>query len=47
VVRIVAEPGGAAALAAVLSSAYAPKAGERLGVLITGGNATAVDFDPA
>jgi threonine dehydratase len=43
-VRIVAEPGGAAAFAALLSGAYAPAAGERVGVIICGGNSTAVDF---
>jgi threonine dehydratase len=37
-VRIVAEPGGAAALAAVLSGAYAPAPGERVGVLVCGAN---------
>jgi threonine dehydratase len=42
--RIVAEPGGAAALAALLSGAYRPAAGERVGVLVSGGNTTAVDF---
>lgn len=36
--RIVAEPGGAAALAAVLSGAYRPAAGERVGVLVCGAN---------
>src|SRR5215475_1166012 len=44
VLRIVAEPGGAAALAAVLSGAYKPVIGERIGVIISGGNTTAVDF---
>jgi threonine dehydratase len=44
-VRIVAEPGGAAALAALLSGAYVPNAGERVGVVISGGNSAAVDFD--
>jgi threonine dehydratase len=43
-VRVVAEPGGAAALAALLSGAYAPAAGERVCVLVSGGNTTAVDF---
>jgi threonine dehydratase len=43
--RLVAEPGGAAALAALLSGAYAPAPGERVGVLISGANTTAVDFD--
>ena len=36
--RISAEPGGATALAAILSGAYKPKAGERVGVLVCGGN---------
>ena len=40
--RIAAEPGGAAALAALLSGAYAPQPGERVGVLVCGGN-----LDPA
>ncbi len=43
-VRIAAEPGGAAAFAAILSGAYAPRNGERVGVLVSGGNSTAVDF---
>lgn len=42
--RIVAEPGGAAALAAIISSAYVPKPGERVCVLVCGGNTGAVDF---
>src|SRR5262245_39769291 len=42
--RVVAEPGGAAALAALLSGAHRARAGERVGVLVCGGNATAVDF---
>jgi threonine dehydratase len=44
VLRIVAEPGGAAALAALLSDAYRPGEDERVGVVICGGNTTAVDF---
>jgi threonine dehydratase len=43
-VRIVAEPGGAAAFAALLGGAYVPRSGERVGVVISGGNSTAVDF---
>ncbi|PYN15093.1 MAG: threonine dehydratase [Candidatus Rokuibacteriota bacterium] len=43
-VRIVAEPGGAAAFAALLAGAYVPRSGERVGVVISGGNSTAVDF---
>jgi len=42
--RIVAEPGGAAALAALLSGSYVPGPSERVGVLVCGGNTTAVDF---
>jgi threonine dehydratase len=42
--RIVAEPGGAAAFAALLSGAYVPRTSERVGVVISGGNSTAVDF---
>jgi threonine dehydratase len=44
VLRVVAEPGGAAAFAALLCGAYAPANGERVGVVISGGNTTAVDF---
>jgi threonine dehydratase len=43
--RIVAEPGGAAAFAALLSGRYEPAPGERVGVLACGGNTVAVDFD--
>ena len=43
--RIVAEPGGAAALAALLSGRYTPGREERVGVLVCGGNTTAVRFD--
>jgi threonine dehydratase len=42
--RIAAEPGGAAAFAALLSKRYVPQRGERVGVLVCGGNTTAVDF---
>lgn len=44
VLRVVAEPGGAAAFAALLSGRYVPAAGERVGVLVSGGNTVAVDF---
>lgn len=37
--RIVAEPGGATATAALLSGAYQPAPGERVGVVVCGGNA--------
>jgi threonine dehydratase len=43
--RIVAEPGGAAAFAAILSEAYTPAAGERVAVIISGGNTSAVNFE--
>jgi len=42
--RIAAEPGGAAACAALLSGRYRPQPGEHVGVLVSGGNTTAVDF---
>jgi len=42
--RIVTEPGGAAAFAALLSAQYKPAAGERVGVVLCGSNTTAVDF---
>ena len=38
VVRVVAEPGGAAAFAALLSGAYRPAPGERVAVLVCGAN---------
>jgi threonine dehydratase len=44
VLRVVAEPGGAAAFAALLSGRYQPGSRERVGVLVCGGNTTAVDF---
>lgn len=42
--RIVAEPGAAAPLAALLAGAYVPTRTERVGIIISGGNTTAVDF---
>jgi threonine dehydratase len=42
---VVAEPGGAAALSALLCGAYQPESGERVAVIICGGNTTVVDFD--
>ncbi|HKU47806.1 MAG TPA: threonine/serine dehydratase [Burkholderiales bacterium] len=42
--RIASEPGGAAAYAALLAGQYKPASGERVGVLVCGGNTTAVDF---
>lgn len=43
--RVVAEPGGAAAFAALLSGRYRPSPGERIAVLVCGANTTAVNFD--
>jgi threonine dehydratase len=42
--RIAAEPGGAAALAALLAGKYVPASGERVGVVVCGGNTDAVDL---
>lgn len=42
--RVAAEPGGAAALAAVLSGRYQPAAGQRIAVVISGGNTSAVNL---
>jgi threonine dehydratase len=47
VLRVAAEPGGAAAFSALLSNRYEPRAGERIGVLVCGGNTTAVNFKSA
>lgn len=40
--RIIAEPGGATAFAALLSGAYRPAEGERVAAIVCGGNTTAV-----
>ncbi|HJU89721.1 MAG TPA: threonine/serine dehydratase [Gemmatimonadaceae bacterium] len=42
--RVVVEPGGATATAALLARRYQPRPGERVGVLLSGGNTVAVDF---
>jgi threonine dehydratase len=42
--RVVAEPGGAATYAAVLSGKYRAGEGERVVAIVSGGNTTAVDF---
>jgi threonine dehydratase len=42
--RVVAEPGGAAAFAALISGRYEPGTGEHVGIVLSGGNTTAVDF---
>jgi threonine dehydratase len=44
VLRVVTEPGGAAAFAALLSRRYQPAPNERVGILLCGGNTTAVNF---
>ena len=44
VARVAAEPGGAAGLAGLTSRKYVAAKGERIGVLICGGNTAAVDF---
>jgi len=43
--RVVTEPGGAAAFAALLSGRYRPTEGERVAVLVCGANTTAVNFE--
>ncbi|TGQ39089.1 threonine/serine dehydratase [Mesorhizobium sp. M00.F.Ca.ET.220.01.1.1] len=43
-VRIIAEPGGAAAFAAVLSGRYEPAEGERVAVLVCGSNTNPANF---
>ena len=42
--RLIAEPGGATALAALLSGAYKPHRGERVGVVLCGSNAELSSF---
>jgi len=42
--RVIAEPGGATALAALLSGVYKPHAGERVGVVLCGSNADLAGF---
>jgi threonine dehydratase len=44
VARLVVEPGGAAATAALLSGVYIPRPGERVAAVLSGANTTAVDF---
>ena len=45
VLRLVVEPGGAAAFAALLGGAWQPQPGRTVGVLLCGANTTAVRFD--
>ena len=42
--RLVVEPGGCTAFAAILSGAYQPAESEQIGVVVSGANTTAVDF---
>jgi threonine dehydratase len=42
--RLVAEPGGAAAMAALTSGRYVPISGEKVAVLVCGSNPTSTDF---
>jgi threonine dehydratase len=42
--RVVVEPGGAAAFAALISGRYEPRPGEHVGILLSGGNTVAVNF---
>ena len=42
--RLVAEPGGCAALAALTSGRYTPAPGETVAVVISGANTAAVSF---
>jgi threonine dehydratase len=44
VLRVASEAGGAAAMAALLSGAYRPQPGERVGVLLCGANTDAVNL---
>jgi threonine dehydratase len=44
VLRLVVEPGGAAAFSALLAGAYRPAPDERVAVVLSGGNTTAVNF---
>ena len=43
--RLALEPGGCAALGALLSGAYVPPPGDAVAVVLSGANTTAVDFD--
>jgi threonine dehydratase len=46
ILRVVVEPGGAAAFAALLSGRYQPRPDEKIAVLLCGANTTSVHFDP-
>jgi threonine dehydratase len=42
--RVIAEPGGATAMAALLAGVYRPRAGESVGVVVCGANAELSSF---
>jgi threonine dehydratase len=42
--RIAAEPGGCASLAAVLSGRFVARPGARIAIVVSGGNTSAVSF---
>jgi threonine dehydratase len=42
--RVLAEPGGAAALAGLRSGKYQPQLGERVGIIVCGGNTDPARF---
>jgi threonine dehydratase len=42
--RVAAEPGGTTAFAGLLSGRYKPEPGERVGVIVCGGNTDKVSF---
>ena len=42
--RVVAEPGGAAPFAALISGRYEPRPGQHIGILLSGANTVAVNF---
>jgi threonine dehydratase len=46
-VSVIAEPGGAAAFAAIASGAYRPEPNERVGVLVCGANADLAELAEA
>jgi threonine dehydratase len=43
--RLVLEPGGCAALGALVAGAYVPAPDETVAVVLSGANTTSVDFD--
>ncbi|MGH9295945.1 MAG: hypothetical protein ACRD0B_11485, partial [Acidimicrobiales bacterium] len=43
--RILAEPGGATALAAIVGGAYVPQSGETVVIVVSGGNSSSLPTD--